>query len=148
MIDARLVAVEHDNGIVLPPSYKEFMRSYDGWPFVFRGSSLLGSTELVAPEREARKAAALDELGTPLPSFVAPMSTQWRDNQVLLIGVDERADVVLVFDVEAPDAHGEMEVVSWIAGLGMRHASFGELLEFLADLTEASTCPAVPARAA
>lgn len=124
------------HGVSLPPSYRAFLDTYDGVANVFRGTSLLSCQELLDPAQTRRADTALDDLNTPIPSFVSPIKPQWRDQNLIVIGIDERSEIVFVLDPASRRDDGEMEVIAWIAGLGMRLSSFAQLFDFLADLVE------------
>lgn len=135
-IDRHLAYIETRAGTALPPSYRDFLSECDGCRNLFRGAGLLSLAQLLDPVQGAAADDVLEDLNTPIPSFVAPVKPQWRDENLLCIGMDPAGDIVFVLDPASVRDDGEMEVVAWISGLGMRLSSFTHLLEFLADLMD------------
>lgn len=140
-IDRHLDYVQTRAGVILPPSYRAFLGECDGCRNLFRGAGLLSLGQLLDPTQEAAADAALEDLNTPIPSFVSPAKPQWRDDNLLCIGMDANGDIVFVLDPASVREDGEMDVVAWISGLGIRLASFAHLLEFLADLIDTTDTP-------
>ncbi|PIE06156.1 MAG: hypothetical protein CSA75_00980 [Sorangium cellulosum] len=122
-------------GVALPPSYRAFLTECDGCQNLFRGAKLLSLKQLLDP-LEGSGSAVVEDLNTPIPSFVAPDRVHWRDDELICIGLDQGGDIVFVLDPASVRADGEMEVIAWIAGLGVRLTCFAHLLEFLGDLMD------------
>lgn len=128
--------IETRDGIVLPHSYKDFLTECDGCRNLFRGAAMFSVAQLLDPSQTSAANAALEDLNTPIPSFVAPVQPHWRDEQMLCIGMDPQGDIVFVLDPSSVRDDGEMDVIAWFSGLGMRFPSFPHMLEFLVDLME------------
>jgi len=146
-LQRRIASIELGYKVRLPPSYKEFLALYDGWPRVFRGASLLATAQLLDPAIVYKADTALaQQLLNGAASGQAP--GQQRACELVPIGLDDNATIVVAIDPTTERLDGEMDVVVWISGLGMRLESFAELLEWLADLLEASQSAASQACAA
>lgn len=135
-LQRRIACIEHAYGVRLPPSYTEFLLTYDGWPRVFRRASLLSTSELLDPAVSHQAAMALAHLQLPgEPSAMADSLA--REEDFVPIGLDDDASIVVAIDPSTERLDGEMDVLLWISGLGMRLESFAELLEWLYDLSDA-----------
>ena len=135
-IQRHFAYIETSTGASLPPSYRDFLSECDGCRNLFRGAGLLSLAQLLDPIQASAADAALEDLNTPIPSFVAPTQSHWRDERLLCIGMDPEGEIVFVLDPGSERADGEMDVIAWFSGLGMRLASFTHLLEFLGDLMD------------
>lgn len=138
-IDRHMTYIEARYGTALPPSYRAFLEECDGCSNLFRGAGLLSLAQLLDPLHAVAADAALEDLNTPIPSFVAPAQPHWRDKNLICIGMDKDAQIVFVLDPGSRRSDGEMDVIAWIAGLGVRLPSFAHLLEFLCDLVDTSS---------
>ncbi len=146
-LQRRLACIGHSYGVRLPPSYAEFLIAYDGWPRVFRGASLLSTTQMLDPAVLHKAGMALAQLQLPgEPSGLADRLE--REEDLVPIGMDEEATVVMALDPSTERLDGEMDVLLWVSGLGMRLESFAELLEWLGDLAGSDRAVASQARAA
>jgi hypothetical protein len=135
-VAARVQSVERCYGVALPPSYKEFLLRYDGWTNVFRGASLLSTTQLLNPAWHHRAEIALDRAAAAhLPGRLASARNSWRDDNLIPIGLDPSGSIVLVLDAGSANTHGEMESVAWISELGLRVPSFADLLDLFCELS-------------
>jgi hypothetical protein len=132
----RLDAVERRWGLVLPPSYREFLAVYDGWPSVYRGASLLSCEELLDPSLPIQAESVIEVANTPVPGL-APARAAWREDRLVPIGIDPSLDTLFVLDASSVRADGEMDAVAWISELGVRVPSFADLLDLVCELTEA-----------
>lgn len=135
-IERHFAYIEMRAGMSLPPSYSDFLRECDGCRNLFRGARLLSLGQLLDPMQEAAADAVLEDLNTPIPSFVSPVKPQWRDENLMCIGMNPEGDIVFVLDPASVRSDGEMDVIAWISGLGVRLPSFKHLLDFLADLLD------------
>ena len=133
-IATRLRSVEHCWGVSLPPSYRQFLLRYDGWPNVFRGASLLSTTQLLDPSWHHRAQTAIDRASAAhLPARHGRVET--LDDSLIPIGLDSAGSIVFVLDMATADSAGETGAVAWISGLGIRVPSFAELLELIGELS-------------
>jgi hypothetical protein len=135
-LERHVQCIEEREGIVLPPSYKQFLLEYDGCPNLFRGAPLFSVDQLLDPTQTHAVNIALEDLNTPIPSFVAPVKPHWRDENMLCIGMDSQGSIVFVLDPSSIHDDGEMDVIAWFSGLGMRFPCFAEMLEFIADMLD------------
>ncbi|HLV68641.1 MAG TPA: SMI1/KNR4 family protein [Polyangiaceae bacterium] len=128
-------AAEARLGLPLPPSYREFLLQHDGWPRFFEGASLLGTDDLGTPRYELIARAAFEAAETPVPELCPPVLQ--RDlPRVVPFAADTEVRTLFAFHPEVRSETGEYEVVAWISELGIRCASFPEMLELLCDLAE------------
>jgi hypothetical protein len=134
-IARKIDAIEHCYGTHLPQSYRDFLVNYDGWRHAFRNASLLSSEEVLSPSLLLRFEDAMLEISR-LNADDDPRGLVQLESHLIPIGCDENMDVVFVFDMMSVAQDGEMEIIAWISGLGVRVGNFAELLELLADLTE------------
>lgn len=134
-IARKIDAIEHCYGAQLSPSYRDFLMNHDGWRSAYKTASLLSSDEVLSPSLLLRFEDALLEVAR-LNADDDPRMFVQLESHLIPIGCDENMDVVFVFDSRVVAQNGEMEVIAWISGLGIRVANFAELLELLADLTE------------
>lgn len=133
-------AVEAQLGCPLPPSYREFLTLTDGCDNLFRGAGLLPLAQLASHQQQYVAKQHMQELTTPIPSAMVTSSAQaWRDTQMLCIGSDPKADTLFVLDPSARRENGEMDVIGWFSGVGIRFPSVATWLEFLADMLQSST---------
>lgn len=133
-LQRRLACIAHGYGVRLPPSYAEFLMAYDGWPRVFRGASLLSTAQMLDPAVLHKAGMALAQLQLPGESSSLPETLE-REEDLVPIGMDDDATIVMAIDPSTERLDGEMDVVVWISGLGMRLESFAELIEWLGDLS-------------
>jgi hypothetical protein len=132
---AKVKKAEERLGRPLPPSYREFLARYDGWPRFFEGATLLGTSLLGKPSYEQLAQAAFEAAETPVPHLGPPSRAQRLS--IIPFGIDAQATTLFAFNVDVMDANGEYEVVTWINELGMRRSSFAEFLELVLELSEA-----------
>ncbi len=130
--------IETSRGTRLPASYKDFLSECDGCRNLFRGAGLFSVAQLLDPTHAHAADDALEDLNTPIPSYVTPVEPHWRREGLLCIGLDPAGDIVFVLDPSSARDDGEMDVIAWFSGLGMRFPSFHHMLEFLGDLMESS----------
>jgi hypothetical protein len=135
---SRLAGIEQCYQLKLPPSYREFLLRYDGWPFVFRGASLLSCDQLLNPGLIHSAEVVLERANTPVPAVVTQSGLSWRDDALMPIGMDDSGEILFALDASTAKCTGEMDMLVWIAELGIRLSSFGELFDLLCDLTETS----------
>jgi hypothetical protein len=128
--------IEASRGFRLPPSYKEFLSEFDGCHQLFRGAALFSVAQLLDPTHANAADDAIEDLNTPIPSFVTPVQPHWRRDGLICIGLDAAGDVVFVLDPASVRDDGEMDVVAWFSGLGVRLPSFMHLLDFIGDLMD------------
>lgn len=130
----RVAAVERCYGVALPPSYREFLLRYDGWHHAFRRASLLSTEQLLNPSWLHRAEIVLDRVALPAVRRERGLQQACEDN-LIPFGLDDTGSIVFVFDANKRDDDGELEVMAWFSGLGMRVPSFAWLLDMLCDLT-------------
>jgi len=130
-----IAAAEARLGLALPPSYRAFLRSYDGWPRCFDGASLLGTACLGNRTYEDFARAAFAAAETPEPEF-APHVRDRQFPRVIPFGVDLQSTTLFAFNPRVRDADGEYEVIAWVNELGMRRDSFPSFLEMLIELCD------------
>ncbi len=132
----KLATIELCYGCKLPPSYREFMLRYDGWSCVLRDASLLSVEQMRNPGLVHLAETAIERANTPVPGAVSTGTSSWRDDNLIPIGLDGRGEILLALDASSVQADGEMDLLVWIAELGIRLPSFGELFGFLCELLE------------
>ena len=129
---------EHRVGRPLPPSYRAFLRRYDGWPRFFHGASLLGTRDLGKSSYADLAQAAFEAAETPVPELGPPSSrVVGYPSRVIPFGIDADATTLFAFDSRRVRQDGEMEVIAWINEIGIRSADFCEFLVMIAELCEA-----------
>lgn len=151
--EAAIVAAERRMGLRLPPSYRALLALHDGWPQLYAGAGLLGVrpltrgaylgvAQMVIEENEgaarysgAIRASQARARGSARPAGLIPF------------GIDPDAETLFAWDPQVQREDGELEVVLWMNGLGMRLASFPELLELLVDMLSAELELPLDARA-
>jgi hypothetical protein len=134
---AAIALAEERLGRPLPPSYRAFLRSHDGWPRFFEGATLLGTAnlgkrlyeDLARAAWEASETSAA-ELG---PSRFAP---RLRRPELVPFGVDLQATTLFAFDPARISADGECEVIAWVSEIGVRRESFTAFLEWILELCQ------------
>lgn len=138
----RVAAVERCYGVALPPSYREFLLRYDGWQHAFRRTSLLSTEQLLNPSWLHRAEIVLDRIAVPSVRRARASDLGMRatdpavsEENLIAFGLDDAGSTVFVFDANTCDESGEMEVLAWFSGLGIRVPSFPWLLDMLCDLT-------------
>lgn len=127
-------AAEARVGHTLPPSYREFLALYDGWPRCFDGASLLGTATLGLREYEDAARATLSS--TQAAVLGAPSRVVPRERSLLAFGADMALTTLFAFDLRIRDGEGECAVVAWIGEIGVRRESFTSFLELLVELAE------------
>lgn len=136
-LDQVIDAVQRAFGTELPRSYRQFLHTYDGWPGLFAGTSLLSLGELMNGAYLHRATSFVDDEDmTPTPSYVSLCVPGWLRPGMIPVAVDAAGQVAFALDPESCSDDGEMEIVMWIAGLGMRVSSFAQMLQQVCDLYE------------
>jgi hypothetical protein len=130
-----ICAAEERLGVPLPPSYRQFLARYDGWPRFFEGASLLGTACLGNRLYDEFARAAFAAAETPEPDL-GPPSRRRRYERVVPFGVDLQSTTLFAFDTAVRRADGEYEVIAWINELGIRRDDFPTFLESLLELAE------------
>lgn len=121
----------------LPPSYRAFLRRYDGWPRFFEGATLLGTANLGLRVYEDMVRAALEAAETPVPDVGPPARRRDRLPPLIPFGADMQQTTVFAFDASSPEADGELSVIAWVNEIGVRRANFEDFLEMVVELCEA-----------
>ena len=160
-----IASAERRMGMRLPPSYRALLAMHDGWPQIFGATGLLGVlpltrgaylgvAQMMIEENEgaARLESAQRAGGGASPREMAVdvgrgqgqgegdgarARGRMRAAGLVPFGIDAEAETLFAWDPESVRADGEMEVVVWMSGLGMRLGSFPELLELLVDMLAA-----------
>ncbi|EYF07334.1 SMI1/KNR4 family protein [Chondromyces apiculatus] len=158
-----IASAERRMGMRLPPSYRALLAMHDGWPQIFGATGLLGVlpltrgaylgvAQMMIEENEgaARPESAQGAGGVASPREMAVEGGRgqgegdgarsrgrMRAAGLVPFGIDAEAETLFAWDPESVRADGEMEVVVWMSGLGMRLGSFPELLELLVDMLAA-----------
>ncbi|MBX3184721.1 MAG: SMI1/KNR4 family protein [Polyangiaceae bacterium] len=135
--EADLVAVERRLGLQLPPSYRAFLLTHDGWPRFFAGASLLGTRSLGQ--------ASHAELVTTLLGSANPYGARAGvgagpcppSRRPLPFGIDPAGTTLFAFDLSRRRADGECEVVAWLNEVGVRRPDFTSFLGLIAELCQA-----------
>jgi hypothetical protein len=131
----KIKKAEERIGRPLPPSYRDFLMRYDGWPRFFEGATLLGTSLLGKPSYLELARSAFAAAETPVPDLGPPSRAQ--NISIIPFGIDAQATTLFAFNVDVMSADGEYEVISWINELGMRRSSFEDFLELVIELSEA-----------
>jgi hypothetical protein len=141
--EAAMKGVERRLGFALPPSYRALLAVHDGWPNLFSGASLLGVRALargsfVDVARMVVEECGRDEAGEGAlqDELDARCRKGWR-NSLIPFGIDGDAETIFAWDVEAPRHAGELEVILWTNDIGVRLASFPELVDLVLDMLTA-----------
>lgn len=138
-------AVEAQLGCPLPPSYRDLLMLTDGCDNLFRGAGLLPLEQLASQQQQHVAKQHMQELSTPIPSAMVTSSAQaWRDTKMLCIGSDPKADTLFVLDPSTRRESGEMDVIGWFSGVGIRFPSVARWLEFLADMLQSTDTQQAP----
>jgi hypothetical protein len=132
---AAITLAEERLGVPLPPSYKQFLKSHDGWPRFFEGASLLGTACLGSRLYDDFARAAFAAAETPEPEL-GPPTRRRRYDRVVPFGVDLQSTTLFAFDTTARQANGEYEIIAWINEIGIRRDDFPSFLELLLELAE------------
>jgi hypothetical protein len=133
-----IARAERRLGRRLPPSYRAFLATHDGWPRFFDGASLLGTRDLGKKTYADLAQAALEAAQTPVPAGDAPPSRiRGYAEQTIPFGIDPAGTTLFAFDPNHADPTGEMPVIAWIHEIGIRRASFGDFLVAILELCEA-----------
>lgn len=122
-------------GAPLPPSYREFLARYDGWPRFFEGASLLGTACLGSRLYDEFARSAFEAAETPEPDL-GPPTRRRQYAKVFPFGVDLQSTTLFAFNTAVQNADGEYEVIAWINELGVRRDDFPSFLELLLELAE------------
>lgn len=143
-------AAERRMGMRLPPSYRALLAQHDGWPQVFAGAGLLGVRALARGTYEGvarmmieENEGELSEPGGAGHDLAGAQGSRCgrggRGGKGGLVpfGIDPEGETLFAWDTDAPQADGELEVVLWTNGVGMRLPSFPALLEFIVDMLSA-----------
>jgi len=145
-IKQQIAILETVRGICLPASYKEFLYSCDGCQNLFHGAGLYSVAQLLDPACAQAVDGVIADFHTPVPCYSAPVKPDWRQSAYLCIGTDPTGDIVFVLDTGTVYHGGEMDVIAWFSGIGLRFPSFAHLLEFIADLVEQHPTESMPIR--
>ncbi len=132
---AAIETAEARIGAPLPPSYRAFLRSHDGWPRCFDGASLLSTASLGGRVYDDFARAAFAAAETPEPGL-APQSRYRHYAKVIPFGIDLQSTTLFAFNPAVCTADGEYEVIAWVNELGMRRESFPSFLELLVELCD------------
>ena len=132
---AAIALAEERLGRPLPPSYRSFLRSHDGWPRFYEGATLLGTANLGRRlyEELARAAWEASEAGSEL--FPGSFTRKMREPALIPFGVDLQATTLFAFNPACATADGEYEVIAWVNEIGIRRESFTAFLELILELT-------------
>lgn len=136
--EAAIVAAERRMGLRLPPSYRALLALHDGWPQLYAGAGLLGVRPLTRGAYLGVAQMVIEENeGAARYSGAVRTSPRARSAGLIPFGIDPGAETLFAWDPKVQREDGELEVVVWMNGLGMRLASFAELLELLVDMLSA-----------
>jgi hypothetical protein len=136
-------------GRKLPPSYRAFLRRFDGWHRFFDGATLLGTKDLGKSSYADLAQAVFEAAETPIPEGGPPSSrVRGYPGDLIPFGIDPEATTLFAFDPAHTDEQGEMQVVAWIHEFGIRRESFADFLDGVLELCEADLENAKAARAA
>jgi hypothetical protein len=130
-----VAAAERRIGRPLPPSYREFLRSHNGWARFYDGASLLGTANLGRRSYDEIARQAFEAAETPVPDLGPPSRPTPR--MLIPFGVDLQATTLFVFNPAVVSAEGEYEVIAWMNEIGVRRESFPSFLELILELCEA-----------
>jgi len=133
--EVAIQAAEERIGRRLPPSYREFLRVFDGWPRFFEGATLLGTANLGKRLYEDFARAIFDAAETPVPDLGPPSRRAPR--LVVPFGADLQATTLFAFNPNVTTYGEEWEVIAWINEIGIRRDSFPAFLELVLELCEA-----------
>lgn len=122
-------------GMPLPPTYREFLATHDGWPRFFEGATLLGTANLGRRAYEEAAQATFAAAETPVPEL-DPIA-RVRRPRLVPFGIDLQATTIFAFDPSVVSADGEYAVIAWINEIGVRSESFQGFLETVLELCEA-----------
>jgi hypothetical protein len=128
-------AAERRIGRALPPSYRAFLASHDGWPRFFEGATLLGTANLGLRLYADLARAAFEAAETPVPDVGPPVRP--RQRALIAFGADLQGTTLFAFDAASPQANGELEVIAWINEIGLRRPTFPDFLELVEELCDA-----------
>lgn len=126
--------VERRIGRALPPSYRAFLAQHDGFPLLFNAVSLLGANALARGTYVDLARLVLEECETPWRDGAASAPTS---RELVPFAIDPSADTVAAWNPAVVTADGELEVVVWVAGIGLRCESFARFLELVLDMVSA-----------
>lgn len=128
-------AAEQRLGIALPPSYREFLTRFDGWPRFFDGASLMGTACLGDRVYDDFARAAFEAARAP-DSALGSRPSRAAGAKVIPFGADLQSTTLFAFNPLVATARGEYEVIAWISELGFRRGDFPSFLALLLELAE------------
>lgn len=131
---------ERRMGLRLPPSYRALLAQHDGWPQVFAGAGLLGVRPLAHGTYLGVARMVLEEnedTGADPRAAGGPRIRRGRRAGLVPFGIDPEGETLFAWDTDARREDGEMDVVLWTNGVGMRLPSFPDLLALIADMLSA-----------
>ena len=132
--EQQLADAESRLGRALPPSYRAFLTSHDGWPRFYEGAGLLGSKDL---GREKHLDLVTQTFESCFPaSDEAPTSASSHKPQLLPFGIDAAGTTLFAFDLDSQREDGEYEVVAWLNEVGVRRADFTSFLRLVLELCD------------
>jgi hypothetical protein len=121
--DRAIVSAQRKLGRALPPSYRAFLSSHDGWPEFFQGATLLGTRQLVRGTYVdlARLMLSDETIGSSsFPRSLVPF------------GIDAKAETIFAFDLDRDGE--ELGVVILVSGIGERFDGFRDFIAFTRDV--------------
>ncbi len=133
--DTAVRVAEQRLGRPLPPSYREFLLLFDGWPRFYDGATLLGTASLGRRMYDDLARAAFEAAETPEPELGPP--SRFKPKVLIPFGIDMQATTLFVFNPTAVSESGEYEVIAWMNEIGLRRSSFESFLEMILELCEA-----------
>jgi hypothetical protein len=128
---AAIDAVERKLGCPLPPSYRELLSMHDGVPELYQGASLLDTQHLARGTF-----VGLTRFVTDFGDITRALGAPSRRAPLFPFGIDAAAETIFAWDLSAPRADGEIEVVVWMNEIGARVESFPSLLELIIAMLE------------
>ena len=129
-----IAAVERRLRRPLPPSYRAFLATHDGWPQFFHGASLLGVRHLARGTYDEVTRLVLEEWEAPRPGSARAPRRQPPKHMLVPFGIDARAETIFAWNTSTVRADGELEIVVWINEIGERVESFPRFLELVLEL--------------
>lgn len=131
----RLTAVEQIEqiyGVFLPPRYREFLLGLDGWTDIFRNASLFNADRVLELASHCHAYDTRDDIEATDTNGTSGSSL--REDRQIIIGGDDDLDVVFVLDATSVREDGEMDVIAWLGGVGVRQPDFYTFVSFLSEL--------------
>jgi hypothetical protein len=129
-----IAAVERRLRRPLPPSYRAFLGTHDGWPQFYQGASLLGVRHLARGTYDEVTRLVLEEWEAPRQGSGKSQRRQPPKHVLVPFGIDARAETLFAWNTSCVRSDGEMEIVLWINGIGERVDSFPEFLQLVLEL--------------